>query len=388
MSKRVYPDQVICQDTVENTNEETQLGLKRVGDIAGSFFVPAYQRGYRWDQEQVSLLITDIWENQDKDYCLQPVVVKQRADGRLELIDGQQRLTTLYLILLYMKNERLQNFDLQFTIEYETRPRSGDYLATLDETRKDENVDFFHMYGAYHRIKAWFDGHESKRQHVADKFFGFLRKRVKVIWYEASHDVDSTALFTRLNVGRIPLTNAELVKALLFERFPEDEKTQRPPELILTAYLASGLKCEELGLKGNSSITASQPVMAVYMNLLAKRIALLGICLVPHYLDAQADFRVLGREVQIHGFLSGGLAYSNHYNYLTMTTSQGNVFTEAGLSISSKITDKLHVVAQVYDRYIGELGKGKVDHAHQVQTCAALQSTFARSLLSMPQRLK
>jgi hypothetical protein len=199
---------------------QTQLGLKLVGDIAGAFFVPAYQRGYRWDREQVSLLITDIWDNQDKDYCLQPVVVKRRADGRLELIDGQQRLTTLYLILFYMKKEKLQNFDLPFTIEYETRPRSGDYLATLDETQKDENVDFFHIYGAYRYIKTWFDGHGSKRQYVANKFFNLLYERVKVIWYEASQDVDSTALFTRLNVGRIPLTNAELVKALLLRRGP------------------------------------------------------------------------------------------------------------------------------------------------------------------------
>ena len=199
-------------------DEQTQLGLIPVGDIARGFFVPAYQRGYRWDQEQVSLLLTDIWENQDKDYCLQPVVVKQRADGRFELIDGQQRLTTLYLIFLYMKKEKLQNFDLRFTIDYETRPRSRDYLATLDEAQKDKNIDFFHMYGAYRVIKSWFDGHGARRQHVANKFFGFLYDRVKVIWYEANQDVDSTALFTRLNVGRIPLTNAELVKALLLRR--------------------------------------------------------------------------------------------------------------------------------------------------------------------------
>ena len=199
-------------------DEQTELGLKLVGDIVGGFYVPAYQRGYRWNDEQVSLLLNDIWDNQDKDYCLQPVVVKRRADGRFELIDGQQRLTTLYLIFLYMKKEKLQNFELPFTIEYETRLHSEEYLNTLDETQKDQNVDFFHMYGAYRCIKGWFDGQEPKRQYVANKFFGFLYERVKVIWYEASQEVDSTTLFTRLNVGRIPLTNAELVKALLLRR--------------------------------------------------------------------------------------------------------------------------------------------------------------------------
>jgi hypothetical protein len=199
-------------------DEQTELGLKLVGDIVGGFYVPAYQRGYRWNDEQVGLLLNDIWDNQDKDYCLQPVVVKRRADGRFELIDGQQRLTTLYLIFLYMKKEKLQNFELPFTIEYETRPHSGEYLNTLDETQKDQNVDFFHMYHAYRCIKEWFDGQEPKRQYVANKFFGFLYERVKVIWYEANQEVDSTTLFTRLNVGRIPLTNAELVKALLLRR--------------------------------------------------------------------------------------------------------------------------------------------------------------------------
>jgi hypothetical protein len=117
-----------------------------------------------------------------------------------------------------MKKEKLQNFELPFTIEYETRLHSEEYLNTLDETQKDQNVDFFHMYGAYRGIKGWFDGQEPKRQYVANKFFGFLYERVKVIWYEADQEVDSTTLFTRLNVGRIPLTNAELVKALLLRR--------------------------------------------------------------------------------------------------------------------------------------------------------------------------
>jgi CRISPR/Cas system CSM-associated protein Csm2 small subunit len=214
-------------------DEQTELSLKLVGDIAGRFLVPPYQRGYRWREEQVRLLITDIWENENKNYCLQPVVVKRLGDDRLELIDGQQRLTTLYLIFLYMKNERLKNFDPCFTIEYKTRPRSGEYLTTLDETKKDDNVDFFHMYRAYSCIKRWFDGQGGRRQYVADKFFGFLFEGVKVIWYEASHEVDSTALFTRLNVGRIPLTNAELVKALLLQQgMPSEQQPGQssPPD--------------------------------------------------------------------------------------------------------------------------------------------------------------
>ena len=74
------------------------------------------------------------------------------------------------------------------------------------------------MYGAFRFIQEWFDTHGDRRHHAAMKFYSYLFERIKVIWYEASHEVNSTTLFTRLNVGRIPLTNAELVKALLLAR--------------------------------------------------------------------------------------------------------------------------------------------------------------------------
>ncbi len=64
----------------------------------------------------------------------------------------------------------------------------------------------------------WFDAHGGRRQYAANKFYDALFEHVRVIWYEAADDVDATTLFTRLNVGRIPLTDAELVKALLLSR--------------------------------------------------------------------------------------------------------------------------------------------------------------------------
>ena len=96
------------------------------------------------------------------------------------------------------------------------------------------------------------------------------------------------------------------------------------------------------------------------MNVPAITMGLLGSCLVPALLHAQVGLTVSGREVQIHGFLSEGFASSTDNNYLRMDTSEGSFFTEAGLNVSSQMTDKLRVGAQVYERYIGELGKGRV----------------------------
>ena len=78
------------------------LETKFVADIRGSFYIPSYQRGYRWSETEVVRLLDDIYQNGKKNYCLQPVVVRKKED-RYELIDGQQRLTTLYLIYKYMK---------------------------------------------------------------------------------------------------------------------------------------------------------------------------------------------------------------------------------------------------------------------------------------------
>lgn len=76
------------------------LETKFVADIRGSFYIPSYQRGYRWSETEVVRLLDDIYQNGKKNYCLQPVVVRKKED-RYELIDGQQRLTTLYLIYKY-----------------------------------------------------------------------------------------------------------------------------------------------------------------------------------------------------------------------------------------------------------------------------------------------
>ena len=83
-------------------NAEIILDTKLVGDIEGHFSVPSYQRGYRWGEAEVVRLLDDIYTTDGKrNYCLQPVVVRKNGE-KFEVIDGQQRLTTIYLIYRYM----------------------------------------------------------------------------------------------------------------------------------------------------------------------------------------------------------------------------------------------------------------------------------------------
>lgn len=202
----------------------TDLRPLLVGDIVGEFFVPAYQRGYRWGRDEVTRLMTDISESSGQKYFLQPIVAKRRENTKWELVDGQQRLTTLLLILRYIR-EHLPTVHPTFSLEYETRPGSANYLQNPDPEHSQDNIDFFHMFAAAKCIQEWFDSRDNATL-AAINFYKYLSESVYVIWYEAPADVESTTLFTRLNVGRIPLTDAELVKALLLTR-ASDLKRER-----------------------------------------------------------------------------------------------------------------------------------------------------------------
>lgn len=197
--------------------------------IEGNFFIPAYQRGYRWTQDEVHKLLKDLLESIREGkmrYSLQPIVVKGRADGGWELIDGQQRLTTLWLIFKYIQNAGYMPSDPAYSLEYETRPGSHAYLQTLDPAKAKQNIDYFHLYNAYQAIGDWIDSQcatPHAKQARVNQIYGYLSNSVRVIWYEVPEDEEPIPLFTRLNRGRIPLTDSELIKAVLLTHI---EKTK------------------------------------------------------------------------------------------------------------------------------------------------------------------
>lgn len=187
-----------------------------------SFYIPAYQRGYRWTIQEVKDLLNDINEftpreiagSNDKTwYCLQPIVVKQREEGSYEVIDGQQRLTTAYLILYYLNQDFVEGKrEKIFQLDYETRPNSSVFLQHPEQEEDSEScIDFYYMHQAYSAIEAWFEA----KGEAFDKneFRSKIKFHTKVIWYETVEENPIT-VFTRLNIGKISLTNAELIKAL------------------------------------------------------------------------------------------------------------------------------------------------------------------------------
>ncbi|HZJ58614.1 MAG TPA: DUF262 domain-containing protein, partial [Clostridia bacterium] len=140
--------------------EKIKLETRLVGDIEGKFYVPSYQRGYRWGKNEVTRLLEDIYSNGENNYCLQPIVVRAKGE-HYELIDGQQRLTTIYLVYNYMF--RISGGFLgqpKFTLVYQTRAETEKFLEDIDLSRKEENIDFWFISNAYETIESWFKDKE------------------------------------------------------------------------------------------------------------------------------------------------------------------------------------------------------------------------------------
>jgi hypothetical protein len=236
-----------------NLKLKTIQEILNIKDIkTNNFYIPSYQRGYRWEEQQVKDLLNDIYEFanrkkvQNEFYCLQPIVVLyNNINNRYKVLDGQQRLTTIYIIFKYLQNlqiefedlkkecSKIQNFfdidsfnvEALYTITYETREKDKSSKTFLDEHLQDElnysNPDFYYMSSAYTTIKEWFKNKNKKL------FLDTLLNDTKVIWYEvqATTEKEEIDIFTRLNMGKISLTNAELIKAMLLIPI-EDYKEQ------------------------------------------------------------------------------------------------------------------------------------------------------------------
>ena len=199
------------------------LDTIKVAEIGGDFFIPSYQRGYRWGENDVIRLLNDVYQNGKNSYCLQPIVVKKRKeDNLLEVVDGQQRLTTIFLIYKYLNRVLPSSQHPLFSIAYETRDKSQEFLEEIDQsndTKYTENIDFYFMKRAYDAIKDWFA--DEKYDHDPQTLKTYFENYVQVIWYEVDNKEDPISLFSRLNIGKIPLTSAELVKAMFLSKSHE-----------------------------------------------------------------------------------------------------------------------------------------------------------------------
>lgn len=239
--EQTNPDIVNVVRANANTGE---LDMKSIDALNGSdFYIPAQQRGYRWTVKNIYELIEDLIDfrgSVSHRYSLQPLAVVDMG-SKYSVLDGQQRLTSIFILMKALNMKTKYNLDFERDINVEkSRKELMNNLSSL-ETVNDETIDFYHITRAYLALKSLFDETvniklDNEDAHTQRRIIGKLNeskeditncewlklllsgqlpsKKVEFIWYKVPES-ESHKVFRNLNSGKIELGNSDLIKALL-----------------------------------------------------------------------------------------------------------------------------------------------------------------------------
>lgn len=181
--------------------------------------IPIYQRNYAWEHEEINALIKDVYDSLEKSvYYIGTLVTYKRDDDEniFEVIDGQQRLTTIYIILKALGIETIPN-----TITYSARKVSASTIEKMPKfgEEKDDGISN----GFYYAVDALNEIVGDKKTDM-DAFKNFFLNKVHIIHYRVPKDVDLNHYFEVMNSRGEQLEKHEIVKAKLSEQLIGDEE--------------------------------------------------------------------------------------------------------------------------------------------------------------------
>ncbi len=198
--------------------------------------IPVYQRGYKWKKEQVTRLLEDIDKfaktslpNDNRFYCLQNITITKNGTY-FDVIDGQQRLTTLAILLAFLGKQDLVQDRLIYSVRYESCAFLCHTIFNSNKIEIDENVkkdisdidkenlpkeydyqDIYHFVQAYQTIKKWFENKDK------ENFLEILLNQVKLIVNQVGNG-NQEKIFANLNSNKVPLSEVDLIRAMLITR--------------------------------------------------------------------------------------------------------------------------------------------------------------------------
>lgn len=273
-------DTTVSNTITTNANLIRQMAVRELMDDR-HFFIPAYQRGYRWGKTQIYDLCNDLLDYalkkemqvdkmiQNKSfYCLQPIIsiprqfkIKEQEIEGFEIVDGQQRLTSLYILYRYLVgvDNNLSLLPISpkekdalvgkrystklYHIFYETRPEDYDSFERIgyEPLNKTEirDIDIVHISNAYQYIKGWYtdiregapkvlaqyNKNNVSENDITHYLLDLLHNErdstkgsVQVIWYQLDDQKDAIREFIKENTGKIKLTDTELIKGLFLQK--------------------------------------------------------------------------------------------------------------------------------------------------------------------------
>jgi uncharacterized protein with ParB-like and HNH nuclease domain len=222
------------------------------------FTVPNYQRHYVWESDEINNLLDDLWfafkHNEASEYFLGSLVLLQNGINKEEydILDGQQRLTTLLLIIAvirdlsgkverqkYIQQERnpdekiearnrlvfkirdnVDTFIQEFVMRF-----NGTQKENLQEYLKEKNISIKNMSKAILLTKDFFAN--SEKIEYLDNFFSFLLLKVVLIYVSTQNREDAFRLFTILNSRGVVLSNADILKSINLGEITENRENEK-----------------------------------------------------------------------------------------------------------------------------------------------------------------
>ena len=194
-----------------------------------SFYnIPEYQRGYKWTAANVIQLLEDLknFKKTDNDqfYCIQNITItkqKHKDSWCMNVIDGQQRLTTLFILLSYLQRNMKDKIIIPSAniLKYSIRKSSDQFLRdniftgsiwdnTID-TNTAQTKDQYYMMAVADAIQGWFRDNNLEAKTILDYL---------VLIVNEVRPGDEETVFASLNGGKVDLGGADLVRAILITR--------------------------------------------------------------------------------------------------------------------------------------------------------------------------
>ena len=178
--------------------------------------IPIYQRNYAWEREEIYALIKDVYDSLDKSvYYIGTLVTYKREENIFEVIDGQQRLTTIYIILKALGIETIAN-----RLTYSARKVSA---ATIEQMPKFGDENDKGILNGFNYAKEALKEIIGDKKTDMDEFKYFFLNNVHIIHYRVPKDVDLNHYFEVMNSRGEQLEKHEIVKAKLSEQLNGDD---------------------------------------------------------------------------------------------------------------------------------------------------------------------
>lgn len=212
--------------------EPELLTIGALFDEQGTLYtVPIYQRNYTWDAEQIEQLLSDIRDairEKKESYFLGNlmVTIRQVNPTNYEVIDGQQRLTTIYLLLTFLaiSTNHLNR------LHYESRPRATESLRLIANESSDQasssmqnkSAEDTGIYQGYNVIQQYMDQHIQDDDR--DEFGKFLLNNVTVVRASLPPKIDFNRYFEIMNTRGQQLRQVDIVKARLMGYLDTDDE--------------------------------------------------------------------------------------------------------------------------------------------------------------------